>query len=244
MKKMIISDLLIARRSLPVQILLSIGVGVLCAMMTGELVVSLSIGFAVFSFGHCIGVSLWDEQNSWHSMRLAMPFSRKEIVLGRYCTALVFMLIGLMCGLTALAVAALGMRLFMPETFETSMMELACEQFDGVQASRATALLFAQNIGVVVMLIAIVLLVYCSVQYLLGFRFGMEKAGKIIPVALAVFMAFLVALSDVTDIGNVLVLFLEGHPTMLIVPLAFLAALVLYAVSCFISVRVYEKRSF
>lgn len=190
--------------------------------------------FMMGMFSLSNSASNYDERNDWVAFRLAMPVSRKEVVLGRY----VFVLAGalsapLLVGAAALVLSMLGQASMLPAVV-ARMVRLDA---DALQVGLFT-LAFCSAMGFAI----------ASVSMPVFFKFGQTKATQWLPFI----MMFL-------GVAPLMIVGFMGEEAMMAVQqaLAFaetpegLAAfaagacafgLVCYAVSCVISLRIYSAR--
>lgn len=232
MKKMIFADLLIARSTLLVQIILCIAIGLFVGVATGEVAVTFSVTLAVFAFGHCVGMPVWDEQENWQTMRLAMPISRKEVVLGRFGAAVVFFGIATLCAIVSSAVVI---------TASCIAPEYVAETAEYI-AKYGLMTVLAEDILIVWGLLAAILMITCGVFYSLSFRMGMGKAGRYIPAVFAGFFAFVIAVGGFYDMNQLAAMAEDSFLPLVGVFFAF--ALVVYVVAIMFSLKWYEAREF
>lgn len=222
MKKMIISDLLQARSTLFVQFLICTFLGCLFGIIMESTVLAVTMPITVFAFGHCIGMPLWDENHNWQLMRFAMPYGRREIVMGRFATAIIFMLIGLAFSLVAALIVSVA-AMVGPVTIEViNPLETFCA--------------IAAVVGC--------LLLMCSVMFTVGFAFGFQKAGKWIPVIMAIGIGILAALGGEFIHFPGVMETLESLPIVAVVGGLVAVAVVIYIAAMLLSIRLYERRSF
>lgn len=190
--------------------------------------------FMMGMFSLSNSASNYDERNDWAAFRLAMPVSRKEVVLGRYLFVLAGALsVSLLVGAAALVLSMLGQASMLPAVV-ARMVRLDA---DALQVGLFT-LAFCSAMGFVI----------ASVSMPVFFKFGQTKATQWLPFI----MMFL-------GVAPLMVVGFMGEEAMMAVQqaLAFaerpegLAAfaagacafgLVCYAVSCVISLRIYSAR--
>lgn len=233
MSKMILSELLQARSSFVLQFCFCTAIGILGGVGMQTPYAAFAMGFATFAFGHAIGMPYWDEQSEWQLLRLALPFSRRNIVLGRYACALVFsgvaLVIGAVSTVGAFAVAGLlGIALEAEALFADVVVGFA---FTGA-------------------LLVSILLISCGTLYAIGFRFGLSRAGRWLLVGfMALFISLSVALGAAGEklgaIGEgALMGAIASLPTGVLVG-GILALCVLYYLATMVfSLRAYTQREF
>lgn len=186
----------------------------------------------IFSLSN--SASNYDERNDWAAFRLAMPVSRKEVVLGRYVFVLAGALsVSLLVGAAALVLSMLGQASMLPAVVARAVRLDA----DALQVG-LFALAFCSAMGFVI----------ASVSMPVFFKFGQTKAIQWLP-----FIMMFLGVAPLVIVGFM------GEEAMMAAQqaLAFaetpegLAAfaagacafgLVCYAVSCAISLRIYSAR--
>lgn len=186
----------------------------------------------IFSLSN--SASNYDERNDWAAFRLAMPVSRKEVVLGRYVFVLAGALsVSLLVGAAALVLSMLGRASMLPAV----VARVVRLDADALQVGLFT-LAFCSAMGFAI----------ASVSMPVFFKFGQTKATQWLP-----FIMMFLGVAPLVIVGFM------GEEAMMAAQqaLAFaetpegLAAfaagacafgLVCYAVSCAISLRIYSAR--
>lgn len=119
----------------------------------------------IFSLSN--SASNYDERNDWAAFRLAMPVSRKEVVLGRYVFVLAGALsVSLLVGAAALVLSMLGQASMLPAVIARAVRLDA----DALQVGLFT-LAFCSAMGFVI----------ASVSMPVFFKFGQTKATQWLP---------------------------------------------------------------
>ena len=226
-------DLAIIDKYLKQELVLALLMGVVLSFAVGNVNVMPSAVCAMVSIALGQTAAALDEQGGWERFRLALPLSRRDVVLGRYACGALLTAIGVVCGvvcavLVMAAVAATSGALpnsaAIVESFEAPTV-VCC-----LLASAACALLVL------------------SVTLPLAFKMGMSAGLRFVPVV-AVFAVVIVGVLMNNGDGfglNLGPLFAAAFATPMsaaVTALAALAAAVtLYAASCAVSVKFYSAR--
>lgn len=233
MKTMLMFDLLTAKKLLPSQIILAIIVTFIFTASTGSPAAIIPILTVMTAYSTGFTLVAYDERNNWEKLRLTMPLSRANIICGRYATFVVMSLAGLCLG-SLLTAFIYGLSLLMPT------LPFLAEFAGGIEWQIIVAMLVAGLCSSLFLWIIVLPIVA---------RFGMTKAVRFIPIA---FIAFI-------PIGSALAQTAGGTPAVIIdiinwaitpagtISLALIviaAVAVLFALSCLLSVKLYEKREF
>lgn len=169
----------------------------------------------------------FDNQNSWERYRATLPLSRKDIICARYLSIIVFSAV-MTCAAALLSIASIPLfnSVGIPSTGETV--------FETAIAS-AISMLFS------LMAVFLVLPLF--------FRFEHMKAQRLSVGLYALYMCLImVTLNSFNPISNQLMSVIAGAnpdpsiPGFLCAGIAALATVVLGAVSCAISTKVYRAR--
>lgn len=212
-------------------------ISVLVGIGTQTAAVAPAILTCMYLMMGAMGAAAYDDQNGWGRYRLALPVSRRDVVLARYAAVVTLGLIGALVGLVAsLAVMGIASTVDLPGGISAS---LALDYESVVSMLFATAVCFLVGSGVV----SVVVPVY--------FRFGQTKATQMLPTVLVIlFVApiflssafgllddgFFAIVSDVLEHAETL----SGVMGSMIVFLA--SSLLLLLVSAAVSLRLYSKR--
>lgn len=212
-------------------------ISVLVGIGTQTAAVAPAILTCMYLMMGAMGAAAYDDQNGWGRYRLALPVSRRDVVLARYAAVVTLGLIGALVGLVAsLAVMGIASAVDLPGGISAS---LALDYESVASMLFATAVCFLVGSGVV----SVVVPVY--------FRFGQTKATQMLPTVLVIlFVApiflssafgllddgFFAIVSDVLERAETL----SGVVGSMIVFLA--SSLLLLLVSAAVSLRLYSKR--
>ena len=230
MKAMFLSDVLVARKYLSQQLVISILVGAFIAVMMGNLYATAPTIGVMMPFSLAVTILALDERAGWQQFRLALPITRADVVIGRYASFALLCLAGIAIGLlaTLILIAAAQAAPTVPQ------LAVLMENFSW------QALLIASVASVAILLLMLAIVMPAFV------RFGMTKAVRLIPLIVIVFV--LIAFQAVDgNIAAELVKNVEGllqtpgGDAALIAGVLALAA-ALYAASAALSVKLYAKR--
>lgn len=167
MMRMVKMELMVFRQYLR-QLAFSIAFMAVCfAAGTGSTSTLPAIIFMMGMFSLSTSASHYDEQNDWAGFRLAMPVSRRDVVLGRY----LFVIVGALAVSLLVAVAALGLSVLANESLLPEVVaSVARLDADALQAG-AFAFSLCGFMGLVI----------ASVSMPVFFKFGQTKATQWLP---------------------------------------------------------------
>lgn len=177
-----------------------------------------------------------DEQNKWQEMRLAMPISRTDVVLGRYLSILACSLLGVAVVLAVIAVLVLLAAVIPGDSAIAPCLD-EC------------------NPGAVVLMVGISLVFSLSATAFAApvvFRMGFTGAVRYLPFAFFALIAFGVCVAKIAPGGQSAGAWFGGlldtvalHFTPLGLGVVLIAGmLAVYAASAAISLRLYRGRNF
>lgn len=231
MKAAFISELMIWKESIVRVALLYAAIGIVIGVATENPWTTTSMVSCMFAIGSALSGPIVDEKNGWESARLCLPVSRKDVVLGRYFATTLFVAFGMILGLVATAGSIFVAQTFFPGN---NIVNLVADG-DVVPVS-----IFAA------MFAALVVAVSSGAAYPLSFAFGNKKALRWVPMVVCVMVVLAIVIID-SDLGSVIGIApaLEEMFAASVVP-GIVAIAILYviimAISCIISVKVYENR--
>lgn len=190
--------------------------------------------FLMLMFSMSVSGSAYDEQNDWGSFRLAMPVSRRDVVLGRYAFGICISVVAalLACAVVA-ALTMLGEALPLPE-FVADILAWEDGELEGALGAFVSCVCIS--------------LAMCSVTLPAYFKLGQTKATQWLPFIM-LFISVVPFLA-IAAIGGPLLEQVTGYidtagSTGGLTAIAVIApcvALTAYVASAFISVRLYEGR--
>lgn len=231
MKTALISELMIWKDSIVRVSVLYAVIGVFIGVATENPWTTTAMVACMFAIGSALSGPLVDEKNGWEVGRLCLPVSRRDIVLSRYIATTLFTAFGIVLGLVATAGSIFVAQTFFPGN---NIVNLVADG-DVIPAS-----IFAA------MFAALVVAVSSGATYPLSFALGNKKALRWVPVVVCLLVVFAVIVID-SDLGSLVGLApaLEEMFASSVVP-GIVAIGILYvivmAISCVISIKVYERR--
>lgn len=233
MKTMLMFDLLTGKKYLLSQLVTGMIVAVLIGTFMGNVYTALVLLTVLIPFTLVFTIISLDERNNWQSLRLTLPLSRTDIVLGRYASALLFTICGLVLGFVAVGIV-FALSLVLPEvvSFEDMMGDFGWQPL---------VLVSVGGLGMMLIMLSIILPMTT--------RFGMTKAVRYVPLLFLLFIP-LGYVADLTGFASqqfVLdfvnwVKLPEG--SLQLTALVAVATCAIYAVSGAISLKLYEHREF
>ena len=233
MKTMLMFDLLTAKKIAMSQMVLGVVVSLVIAVSTQTPMTIMPIMALMLAYSVGFTLVAYDERNDWERFRLTLPLSRADIIRGRYGTFVIMTLVGLVVGALLTAIVY-GLAQAMPDAPILS----ALSEPLGWQVLLAMAVASVAG-SLMLWLIALPLVA----------RFGMTKAVRFIPLAFIIFLPIGTVLAQKAGPPPAFVVDLvtwavtsEGTIVLALAVLAFVA--VLSALSCLLSVKLYEKREF
>lgn len=204
--------------------------GVLCA---ATIVIALSVVNRLMAY---------DEQNNWQAFRQALPLSRGQVVCGRYVTVALCVLASLLVGiavalLTDLVISVVvSMHPGLQLNNWSELLDLSLRPWDllGLFAACGAA-------GVAVSFFGLAL----TLPFM--FRFGFTKGARYIPLVFVVLSLLVVlGMEGISSSGfdpASLAPLLENTGTIVGISLGVvLVSLVVYGLSCLVSLRLYTTR--
>lgn len=232
MKAMLISDILVAKKYLLAQIVLSVVVSAFIAISMQNLYVALPVVGVMVPFSLAFTILALDERGNWEQFRLSLPLSRPHIIIGRYASLGIIALIGLAVGLIA-----------------TGLLVLAANVMPGIPQIADLVVGFSWQAIILTGGVALgILLAMLAILLPLVSRFGMTMAVRFVPfAAIVIIVIAFQAGGNITDaqlLSNLASWVEAPENTFIAAGLILAACLTLYALSALFSVRLYEKREF
>ena len=230
MKAMFMSDLLIAKKYLVTQIFLGLVIGVFMCISMQNIYVIPPVMSALIPFSIAFTVLAYDERGGWEQFRLALPLSRKSIIAGRYASFAVVALVGVATGVVIAAVIAAA-ALLLPSVPQLAVL---MEDFSWPTIVLASV----AGVAIIIVMLAVILPMVS--------RFGMTKAVRFVPLVMIFGTVFLFNIggnSAASELMANVAAWIEtpqGVAGMSAVVIVIVAAL--YALSCALSVKLYERR--
>ena len=233
MKTMLMFDLLTAKKLARSQLLLGVVVALVITVSTGSAIAIMPLMALMLAYSVGFTLVAFDERNDWERFRLTLPLSRANVIRGRYATFVIMTLIGLALGMVLTALVY-GAHLALPNVDTLSTL------FEGMNWQMVVAMIVASiAFSLILWLIALPLVA----------RFGMTKAVRFLPLAFIILLPIGTALAQKAGPPPTFIIdFITwtstptGTVTLAVAALALVAALT--ALSCALSVKLYEKREF
>ncbi|MGN0261590.1 MAG: ABC-2 transporter permease [Eggerthellaceae bacterium] len=236
MRAVMVSDFAILRKNLVNGVIITICLVFFFAAIDGDVLPAMIVGPISLGYVSLMVLFSLDEQNKWQEMRLAMPISRSEVVIGRYLSILLCSLLGVAVVLAVIAVIAL-LALAMPGNAVLVSCVSSCDA------------------GSIVLMVGISLVLCLSATALAApvvFRLGFTGAVRYLPFAFFALIIAVVCFAKLVPGGESLGAWLGGlldSITLQLAPLGMGAILIagmlaVYAASVVISVKLYRGRSF
>lgn len=230
MRAMLISDLLILKKYLVMQTGISIVLGVAMAFMLGNIYVIPPIIGLTGPFALVFSLIALDERGSWEQFRLVLPLSRADIMCGRYAS---------------LALVALGCLVFGFIVF--GVIAAAAAALPGVAVLSDLlvnfswqALVFAAAIS-----LGFIVIIFSFILPLIA-RFGMTKAVRLVPIVIVFGVVIVFNVGPTYGapqlLSDLAAWILSPEGTLGAIGIIVLVTAILYAASCALSVKLYERR--
>ena len=245
MKAMLLSDLIVMRRSL---------VSLVAACFLAAAIMTVASDSSLAFVGGCFGamipllylmsVAAYDELANWQVYRLTLPMSRKNAVVGRYASVLLVVLasavlgviasyaVGAVVGILAPALAAGSGSAGEPPLSTLALSANPADLIWGSAIGGASGALFLGAITLPVIA-----------------RFGLRKGTRFIPIVGVLFAVFAITLfkdgGPLSGFAPEMVRsLLSGGSEFALVAVLAAVSLALYAISLPISIRLYSTREF
>ncbi len=232
MKTMLLADFITTRKYLVQQCVLSVAIGLFVGIANHSALLASNMLVVMLFVMLSISLLALDEQNGWQRFRLTLPVSRKQVVMGRYVSLLGVAILSLgVCLLTAAIMLGVGSA--------APGVVVVDELVEGLAG--AASLIVGSAVA-----LCLVTLLAMSISLPAMFRFGMTKATRFLPALCLLLFCIAVMLSaqyaaEVEALLNALPTWVFGPAGLALLAVAVLA---IYAASCAVSVKLYEKRDF
>lgn len=233
MKAMILTDFIVMRKYLIQQSVIGLVLGVVLAFIMENPYVILPLVGVMVSVTCAFTLLALDERNRWEAFRLALPLSRRNVVVGRYASLFASSTIGFAVGVVA-----------------SILVVVLASVLMGLGYGSAGALFMASNVALSAYALAgvagaLIISVMLSVMLPLAFRFGMTRAVRFVPmiVVVAVLVAFAATTSGSADFivafSDVL---LSAGGIWAFAAFGAVLSLAIYVLSAVVACRLYESR--
>lgn len=233
MKAMVFSDLVTMKNSLVQLIGIMVLVGAFIVVATQTPVAGAAAIAAALPFMYLFSISAYDEMNGWEHFRLTLPLTRGQVVWGRYASMAVVVafsaVLAICVGLAVVGVAT-AVDAFQPVPDELLWSDALPEE-----------LLWAVIAAIVIMMVAASIGMPCVM------RFGLTKGTRMVPVVVMLIFACAAIGGTTTGVPNLVegwIASLSAGSLALLGAGVFAGAVVLYAISAAIAVKLYERRPF
>lgn len=252
MKAMLISDLIIMRRNL-LQMLMT------CLIVV--LVISLAMNNTLAPIGGCFGAMIpllylftiagYDEMNEWQGFKLTLPASRKDIIIGRYASLFVVALASILIGIAisyvvggiASVIGTQNGAKFDNVWNHTSPAGTLLSTM--TLASNPPEIILGSSIGGATMALFI-----SAITLPLIAKMGLTKSVRFVPIVVVVI--FLIAFASFDEGGPFASyvpdffqwLFTNSNAVIYLIAGLGIGSLILFAVSMFLAIKLYEHREF
>lgn len=252
MKTMLLSDLIIMRRNLSQMVLT-------CFIIV--IVITVAMNSTLAPIGGCFGAMIpllylftvagYDEMNDWQTFRLTLPSTRKGIMAGRYASLFIIALISIVIGvavsyLVGFIVSLIGTQNGAGFGSTWNYTSPSGEFLSTLSlATNPPELIFGSAVGGAAMALFL-----AAITLPLVAKVGLTKSARLVPVVgVVIFLIALAAFGEggpltahvpdfiqwlLTDESAVLYLIFGGAAVVV----------VLYILSLFIAIKLYEKREF
>ena len=233
MKTMLMFDVLTSRKYLLSQLATGMIVAVVVGAFMGNVYTSLVLLTVLIPFTLVFTIISLDERNDWQALRLTLPLSRTDIVLGRYASALLFTACGLALGFVAVGIV-FALSLVLPEI-------MSFEEMLGDFGWQPLVLVSIGGLGMMLIMLSIILP--------LTMRFGMTKAVRYVPLLFLLFIP-LGYIADLTGFASqqFVVDFVNWvkspEGALQLTALIAVATFAVFAASSALSLKLYEHREF
>ena len=252
MKSMLLSDLIVMRRNL-VQMLVT------CSIIV--VVITLAMNNTLAVIGGCFGamipllflfsVAAYDDMNEWQTFRLTLPLTRKGVILGRYASMFLVCVGSALIGVVFAYIFGAIIGLISPQTASEfgsswnytspsgeflSTLSLAVNPPETIWGSSIAGAAMALFLAAITLpLIA---------------KMGLTKGARYVPVVAVVL--FLIAFAAFSDGGPLAAyvpdaiewFFTNDAAVMHLIAGVGIGSVLLYVISMFVSLKLYETREF
>lgn len=239
MKAMVFSDLIMVKRGMAQLFAVTAVVVIVISVGMETLVVIPAIAAAMIPMMLLFSVAAYDEMNGWEAFRLGLPLSRSSVVRGRYASLLLVTVAATVFGIVYALLVALLAAVFADGMGQNTLLASLLLESNPPEIIAASGCMGAAA-----------MLLMATVTLPLVMRFGMTRATRFVPLVVLFAVVGLVALlgeggplaSVVPQGMQWLMTSDDGFVTLVAGSLG--VTLVLYAISAFISVRLYAAREF
>lgn len=224
------SDLQVAKKYLLQQLVVALLVGCIIGFTTESIYLIVPMLTVVIPFSLTFTIIAYDERGDWQQFRLALPLSRTDVITGRYASIGVLVLIGAAMGLVLTGIILLAGQVTLDGMVPPALVEELSWQ----------GIMLATGLGITIILLML------SVTLPLVSRFGMTKAVRYLPLAI-----ILIVVLVGTGASNFqmppfvidLITWVNTPAGTVVASVGIVViAVLLYAASTALSVKLYAKR--
>lgn len=224
------SDLQVAKKYLGQQLVVALLVGCIIGFTTESIYLIVPMLTVVIPFSLAFTIIAYDERGDWQQFRLALPLSRADVITGRYASIGVLVLIGAAMGLVLTGIILLAGQVTLDGMVPPALVEELSWQ----------GIMLATGLGITIILLML------SVTLPLVSRFGMTKAVRYLPLAV-----ILIVMLAGTGASNFqmppfvidLITWVNTPAGTVVASVGIVViAVLLYAASTALSVKLYAKR--
>lgn len=188
MKAMVFSDLVTMKRNLLQLMGICVFVALFISVGTETLVATGACISAMIPIMYLFSIAAYDEMNKWEVFRLTLPLSRMQVVAGRYVSFLLVALVSCVAGIALcllLGLVAGAVASGVGENPQGMLYTFSVLALDGTGVEAAVG-------GCVGGFAVVVIMAAASLPFIM--KFGMMKAVRIIPLAIAALLFLFVTL--------------------------------------------------
>lgn len=229
MKTMILSDLIVARKSILQLLGICALASIFLAIGASDIVAASASFTAMMVMMYTFTAQGFDELNGWQSFRLTLPLSRRQVVWGRY-GSIALVGFGSALAATAFALAVMGIADALPPLEVTESLRGDLQTIGEIAASTSFGLL---------LMLAVIAISLPPVM-----RFGLTKGFRLLPAFVAAALAGFILAAEYAGPG-IEALLAPLQQTLGVWGLSILGALLsllLYIASGVLSAHLYRKR--
>lgn len=235
MKAAIICEFIVIRNILVQMVFIYLIVGVVVGIAVQSSIALVACIAAMTPFLAVFSLAGYDEANGWERYRACLPISRGAIVAGRYVTVLAI------TGAMALLAVAVALLL----TQAAPYLPLPAETSAVLSAEANPLLLLASAATGACLILAVAALMLPFIM-----RYGITKATRIAPVvvvllfvlAMPAAMDALAGMQAVPWLADPMAFVADETNLPVIIAVAVIVMLALYAISCAVAVRMYRSK--
>lgn len=252
MKTMILSDLIIMRRNLTQMVMTCFIIVVVIALAMNNTLAPVGGCFgAMIPLLYIFSIAAYDEMNNWQAFRLTLPSSRKDCMIGRYVGLLIVTGISIVIGIVVSYLIGFVVDLIGTQAGanfgNTGNYTSPSGDFLSTLtlAANPPELIIGSSIGGAAMALFL-----SAITLPLVAKVGLTKGVRFVPViGVIIFLIALAAFGDGGPLASFVPtfiqwLFTDDSAFALLIGGIALIALVIYALSLIVAIKLYEAREF